>query len=46
MGAEGVSEAQKRVLMLRKEYMQKLYNPHIHARAEGGHVVSFLIPRQ
>lgn len=41
MGAEGVSEAQKRVLSLRKEYLQKLHNPYRHMTAEGGHVVSF-----
>jgi hypothetical protein len=41
MGAEALTEAQKRVLSLRKEHMTKLYNPYRHMTAEGGHVVSF-----
>lgn len=40
MGAEGVSEAQKRVMAIRKEYLQKVNNPYRHMTAEGGHVVS------
>lgn len=41
MGSDGTSDAQKRVLELRKEYLKKLHNPYRHMTNEGGHVVSF-----
>lgn len=41
MSAEGISDKQKRVLELRKEYLKKLHNPYRHMTAEGGHIVSF-----
>lgn len=44
MVAEGVSDAQKRVLSLRKEFMHKFQNPYRHMTAEGGHVVSISLP--
>lgn len=40
MSTEVVSETQKRVLELRKEYLKKLHNPYRHMTAEGGHIVS------
>lgn len=43
MGIDGSTDQQKRVLELRKEFLQKLHNPYRHMTGEGGHVVSFLI---
>lgn len=41
MGAEGMTDHQKRVLELRKEFLIKANNPYRHMTMEGGSVVSF-----
>lgn len=43
MGADGPSEAQKRVFALRNEFQRQTQNPYRHMKAEGGTVVSFHI---
>lgn len=41
MVAEGMTDHQKRVLELRKEFLIKANNPYRHMTQEGGSVVSF-----
>lgn len=40
MSEKTLSEAQKRVQELRKEFMKQTTNPHRHAAGEGGALVS------
>lgn len=39
MGAEQLTEQQKRVLELRKEFLTKMNNPYRHMTNEGGFLV-------